>query len=198
MSRVLIETLFFAAIAVFLILKFVSILGQKQGFEGGGAKISPKKSFAAGPLDEIYKSDPTFDEGVFCQGAARAFESILSAYAGGHMETLQSLLSPEIYNDFVTAIEERRAAGQTLESRLLKLEELVIREAHVVGARAEIVVEFSSEQVHVLRDKEGSVLEGDPKQSEILRDLWTFSRILKSRDPNWILVKTEGHQLDAD
>jgi predicted lipid-binding transport protein (Tim44 family) len=65
----------------------------------------------------------------------------------------------------------------------------------VVGAEmrdrlARITVRFKSEQINVLRDAQGKVLEGDPQTAEEVIDLWTFERDTTSPDPNWILVET--------
>ena len=55
---------------------------------------------------------------------------------------------------------------------------------------ARITVRFKSEQINLLRDAQGKVLEGEPRTAEEVIDLWTFERDTQSRDPNWILVET--------
>ena len=35
------------------------------------------------------------------------------------------------------------------------------------------------------------VVDGDPDTIERVTDLWTFNRNIKSKNPNWTLVKTE-------
>jgi predicted lipid-binding transport protein (Tim44 family) len=52
------------------------------------------------------------------------------------------------------------------------------------------VVRFTSEQVNVVRDAEGKVLEGDPGTAEEVVDIWTFERDTRSADPNWTLAET--------
>jgi predicted lipid-binding transport protein (Tim44 family) len=36
------------------------------------------------------------------------------------------------------------------------------------------------------------VIEGDPKKVREVTDIWTFSRDVASRNPNWKLVATEA------
>ena len=35
---------------------------------------------------------------------------------------------------------------------------------------------------------------GDPSEVANITDIWTFSRQVKSRDPNWVLTATESPQ----
>ena len=62
--------------------------------------------------------------------------------------------------------------------------------AGMVGALARVTVRFTSEQIKVVRDAAGAVVEGDPRQIETVIDVWTFERDTRSRDPNWQLVET--------
>ncbi len=60
---------------------------------------------------------------------------------------------------------------------------------------ASVTVTFTSEQINVLKDSEGRILDGDPNAVSTITDVWTFARNTRSRDPNWTLVATDG---DAD
>jgi predicted lipid-binding transport protein (Tim44 family) len=62
--------------------------------------------------------------------------------------------------------------------------------AEMRGSVARITVRFKSEQINLLRDAEGKVLEGDPRTAEEVIDIWTFERNTTSPDPNWTLVET--------
>jgi predicted lipid-binding transport protein (Tim44 family) len=57
---------------------------------------------------------------------------------------------------------------------------------------AQVTVRFVSEQINVLRNAEGQVVDGNPNEVQKVIDLWTFRRNTKSNDPNWQLVKTES------
>ena len=54
-----------------------------------------------------------------------------------------------------------------------------------------ISVKFNSEQVQVLKDLKGKIIEGDNNQILTIIEKWTFSKNLKSKDPNWTLEKIE-------
>jgi len=44
----------------------------------------------------------------------------------------------------------------------------------------------------VSRDAQGTVVDGSADAVSEVNDIWTFSRQLGSRDPNWLLVATES------
>ena len=60
----------------------------------------------------------------------------------------------------------------------------------MVGSKARVTVQFTSEQINLTRDTAGDIVEGDPRQIDTVVDLWTFERDTRSRDPNWQLVET--------
>ncbi len=145
-----------------------------------------------GGVEDIRRHDPSFDPREFAAGARSAFEMILMAFAAGESKTLKPLLSPEVFGNFDTAIGQRTAAGQTLESTLVSIRSADVIEAWMEGRVANVTVKFVSEQIHVLRDKDGQVLEGDPNTIADVTDIWTFARDTRSRDPNWSLVATRS------
>ena len=49
-----------------------------------------------------------------------------------------------------------------------------------------------SELISATRDGAGEVIDGDPETVAEVKDVWTFSRDTRSRDPNWKLVATEA------
>jgi predicted lipid-binding transport protein (Tim44 family) len=62
----------------------------------------------------------------------------------------------------------------------------------VRGTIAEITVRFASDMIIVTRDAQGAIVSGSPSSPREVVDLWTFSRNLKSSDPNWLLIATGG------
>ena len=54
-----------------------------------------------------------------------------------------------------------------------------------------ITVEFNSEQINILKDCKGEVLEGDENFVQKITDIWTFERSLNAKNNNWILVSTK-------
>ncbi|MFM8801609.1 MAG: Tim44/TimA family putative adaptor protein [Tagaea sp.] len=142
-------------------------------------------------IDDIRRADPSFDAAGFVDGAKGAFEMIVLAFAQGDTAGLKPLLAPDVYRGFETAIKDRLAAKQTLETTLVGIRTAEIVEAKLDGRNAVVTVKFVSEQVNVTRDADGNVVDGEAAKVLRLTDQWTFARDTRSRDPNWALVRTE-------
>lgn len=143
-------------------------------------------------LVQIKMADPSFSVSGFLEGAAKAFEMIVEAYARGDTDTLKSLLSPEVYQQFATAIQERDDRGETMETELIVLKPPKAESITVDAGRAAIDVKFQSEQVNVVKNSAGEVIEGDREHVDSVTDIWTFAHELSNRDPNWVLVATRS------
>lgn len=143
-------------------------------------------------LKEIQAANKNFDAADFLQGASAAFEMIIETFAVGDKSTLRPLLSDDVYDDFTSAIKAREDSGEILENSLVGLKKVEILEAGLDGRIATLTVKFVSEQISVTCDAEGKVIDGDPEHIVQMIDIWTFSRNLRSRDPNWTLVETRS------
>jgi predicted lipid-binding transport protein (Tim44 family) len=141
-------------------------------------------------LTEISQTDPSFDLRQFQSGARLAFEMIVEAYAAGDKDALEPLLADPVFNGFSRAIDERAANEQSLDTQLIAVREPEVIEAGLVGSRARVTLRFNTEQVNVLRDRDGRILEGNPGSAEDVIDIWTFERDTQSNDPNWVLIET--------
>ncbi len=156
----------------------------------------PQEAQGGTPLEaglmQIKMVDKNFAAEAFQEGAQAAFEMIISTFAGDDAKALRPLLSNDVYGDFSGAITERQAAGHTLETTLVGISEAEIIEAELQARTAFVTVKFVSEQINVVRDKDGEVVEGDPTGVSKITDVWTFARNTRSRDPNWTLVATRS------
>ncbi len=141
-------------------------------------------------LAQIRLADQRFDLQKFLGGARAAFEMIVDAYAAGDKETLRPLLADDVFAGFERAIDQRKAAGHKFETQLTAVPTVEVIAAEMRGRDARITVRFKSEQINLLRDAQGKVLEGDPQTAEEVVDLWSFERDTTSQDPNWTLVET--------
>lgn len=151
----------------------------------------PSDPISAG-ITQIRIADPSFDRDGFVKGARSAFEMIVQAFARGETKQLRQLLNDEVYDRFAAAIKEREKAGETLETTLIGIKSAEVVGAKVEGRTAFVTISFVSEQVNVTRDKQGNVVDGDPNRVADVRDIWTFARNTRARDPNWTLVETES------
>src|SRR5690606_4699321 len=136
-------------------------------------------------------ADPSFAPDDFVAGATAAYEMIVSAYADGDRKTLKGLLSREVYDGFVAAIDEREARGETVRSNFVGIEKASIIQAEMKGTEANITLRIISQLISATLDKEGEVIEGDLAEVTDVNDVWTFARDTRSRDPNWHLIATE-------
>lgn len=224
-----IDTIFYAIIAVVLLVRLWSVLGRRNDDEKqrpnpfvtpapdlkdsqkndpkairsavvdtiADAYIALRPTHAApasltGGLEQIRTLDPSFDEKVFLQGARAAFTMIVEDFAKGDMNRIGRLLGPGVLPHFQNAIEARRKAGQTMESRIVRIRDAETVTARTEDARAVITIRFVSEQENTLRDASGQVINGEAGKVEEITDLWTFARDTKSGDPNWILTETRA------
>jgi predicted lipid-binding transport protein (Tim44 family) len=162
--------------------------GQAVETEAGIANLADG-SVKAG-LTQIRLADTRFDLRQFLRGARSAFEMTVEAYGAGDKNALRPLLADDVFEGFATAIDQRQAAGQTLDSQLIAIRAADVVEAGLQGSDARISVRFTSEQVNVVRDRDGNVVDGDPGVAEDVIDIWTFERDTGSTDPNWMLVET--------
>ena len=143
-------------------------------------------------LTQLKIADPSFEESHFLDGARGAFEMILDAFAGGDKSRLHALLADETFDRFAGEIDRRAAAGETLETTLVSFEAPEIADARVDGGRAAVTVRFSTEQVNLVRNEAGEVVDGDEAEVSRIVDIWTFERDLRSSDPNWRLAETRS------
>ncbi len=141
-------------------------------------------------LVEIIKTDKDFDVYVFLQAAQDAFAYIVESFAEGDREVLKDLLGEEVYNAFDKAITARASAGETMVSEIHSIKKSEILEAGLNGRNAFITVRFWADETSVTRDEDSNIISGHPEKTTLMRDVWTFSRDLKSRDPRWLVVET--------
>ena len=205
------DIIFFAMVAAFLVLRLRSVLGRRTGTEqppqrwGAGepggtvvdfptarrsaAEPEPGSPVSRG-LDQIRAADPAFDLDAFLAGARAAFAMIVQAFAEGDKPGLRRLLAPEVFANFATAIDARQAQGETLTTELVSFRALAPIAAGLDGEMAVITVRFVTDQVNLLRDAQGRVIEGTPDRVVEVKDDWTFRRDPRAPDPNWLLVAT--------
>ena len=136
--------------------------------------------------------DPHFDEAGFLDGAARAYEMILTAFANDDLTDVRGFLSDDVAAGFEEAIAARQAAGQKLETRILRLDRPALDDAEVEGDKVRLDVRLRAEIISAsyLAD---SVLDEDnlPPPTTSL-DIWSFEGTHNSANPNWQLVATRA------
>ncbi len=154
--------------------------------------LAPEGSSLNEGLRAIAAADRSFDPEPFLAGAKSAYEMIVTAFAEGDRKALKTLLSREVYDGFVNAITQRESRGETIEFRFVGIDKAEITDASLKASTEQITVRFHSKLISATHDKNGAVIDGDPVHVGDVTDIWTFSRDVGSRDPNWKLVATES------
>jgi len=217
---VIVEIVILAMIAAFLGLRLYSVLGQRAEHEEEaiphrfdandderGPLAAPKAAAAIQArapqrfdglmpavergVREIAAADPRFDIIGFLEGAKGAYEMVLEAFWKGDRETLKELCDADVYASFSGAIDAREQAGQTLDNKLIRIEETRIHSAVLDGRMARVAVLFISDIAAVTRDSDGNVIAGSLDDAIESRDIWTFSRDVGSPRPDWLLDETD-------
>jgi predicted lipid-binding transport protein (Tim44 family) len=143
----------------------------------------------------IRSRDAAFDLVRFLASACGAYETIVTAFSEGDKDTLQRLVSPEVYEIFLAEIIERERKGERVETTFVHIGQPEVAAADIMGDRALITVHFVSEIFHITRSRTGEPV-GDTASdtsatSQSTVDLWTFARAMTSHDRAWALVATE-------
>lgn len=219
MSGDMIELLILVAIAAGVLFYLRSIIGTRTGHEGPPARFGRSEvggpaednvapmtpmpeeeseavksldSDSRKALDGMTAAEPSFILDEFLDGARAAYEMILMAYEEGDRDTLKSLLTPDVFAAFDTVIAEREEKGLRVEARFIGVRDVrPVRLAFEPEmAEADVTLRFVGEMITAVRDNENRVVEGDPNEIRRQTDVWTFSRVMGSRNPNWLLTAT--------
>ncbi len=143
-------------------------------------------------LDAIAGADRSFTPESFLSGARTAYDMVVHAFAAGDSASLSNLMAPEAFANFDNAIRARAAAGQTMSTTVVSIDDATIVGAQLLGSTAQLRARFTAKLVSATRDAQGAVVDGSPNAVVDHIDLWTFARDIRSRDPNWRLTATES------
>ena len=155
-------------------------------------KFAQESSDLGDGLTQIANADQTFDPDQFMEGAEIAYEMIISSFSEGDKRTLKRLLAKDVFAGFSDAIDQREAQNQTMTTQFVGFEKVSMLEAGLEDKQAEITVKFKSSLIRYIQGQDGDIVEGDEKAIEKITDIWTFSRSVSGRDPNWKLISTKS------
>ena len=209
------DIIFLAIVALWLIFKLFSIIGQDldgntEAFKGMAAKEPAKEETEAesaqetvidvtptvqsakvtGIVKKIKAIDSDFDENQFLQGTIFCFKTVLEAFSNGDKKSLKDLLLPKIYKVFAAEIDTRADRKYHAVKQVVSIIESRIDAVNCKATTIEVAVCFVSDQIDVLYDGQNRVISGHPKDIVRLKDRWVFNRSLKSKKSNWYLKDT--------
>ena len=192
-----IDIILLAMFAGFIILRLRNILGRKTGHQGKPmGRYFPKgmevlkdiennEAIRSGNIDEEAKKQ-------FLKGADLAYEQIITFFAKGDKKSLKGLLSKNLFADFSQVIDERKQKELKYETTFIGIKSSKILEFKKIENIYKVTVNFVSEIITCVRDKNNQVLEGNPDTIKTVNDVWKFSKNMWSQDPTWYLVETSN------
>ena len=187
-----IDILLLAMIAGFIFLRLRGILGRKTGFEENISTSFPhdvphktnEKKIDAKNFDENAKKE-------FLNGAKIAYETIITDFAKGDLKKIKSLLDNKIFDQFKNSIKDRETKGLISDTTFIGINSAEIKEHKETNNILEVTVDFVSEIISCVRNKEKKIISGDPEKIKKVHDTWKFCRDIRSNNPNWYLKETQ-------
>jgi len=188
-----IDIILLAMIAGFIFLRLRGILGKKTGFEEDINSSFNKKTPEVKPVVKL--NSETFDEKEkkeFLKGAQIAYETIVTSFSKGKLKDIKSLLDINVYEQFHNALDERKSKNYSSETTFIGINSAEIKNHQQNKNMLEVTVEFVSEIISCIRDKENKIISGDPEKVKKVNDVWKFSKDSRSTNPNWLLIDTQA------
>ena len=192
-----IDIILLAMFAGFIILRLRNILGRKTGHQGKPmSRYFPKgmevlkdiennQAIKEGNVDEEAKKQ-------FLKGADVAYEQIITFFAKGDKKSLKNLLGERLFNDFAEVIDNRKKKELKYETTFIGLKSSKILEFKKIENIYKVTVNFVSEIINCVKDKNNKIVEGNPDTIKTVNDVWKFSKNMWSQDPSWYLVETSN------
>jgi len=186
-----IDIILLAMIAGFIFLRLRGILGKKTGFEGK-IKTQFEKEFQKSKPKPINEN---FDEEAqknFLKGARIAYETIITDFSDSDNKLIASkpLLSKKIHDQFKEALLDRKEKGHFAEITFIGIKSAVIKTHKKIEESLEVTVDFVSEIITCIKDRDKKIISGDGEKIKTVYDTWVFSKDIKSANPNWLLINT--------
>ena len=192
-----IDIILLAMFAGFIILRLRNILGRKTGHQGKPINryfprgvevlkdIENNEAIKSGNVDEEAKKQ-------FLKGADIAYEQIIISLAKGDKKSLKVLLGKELFNNFSEVIDEREEKQLKYETTFIGIKSSKILEFKKIENIYKVTVNFVSEIITCVKDKNDKIVEGNPDTIKTVNDVWKFSKNMWSQDPTWYLVETSN------
>ena len=188
-----IDIILLAMIAGFIFLRLRGILGEKTGFEEDINSSFPHEAPPVQPVSDL--NAETFDDKAkkeFVKGAEIAYETIITNFAKGKLKDIKSLLDKSVYKQFEDAINDRDSKKLSSETTFIGINSAEVKDHHQNKNMLEVTVEFVSEIISCVKDKDNKIVSGDPEKIKKVLDTWKFSKDSRSANPNWLLIDTQA------
>ena len=189
------DIILLAMIAGFIFLRLRGILGKKTGFEGKISTQFEKEFQKIKPNPNPKLGNENFDEETqkdFLYGARIAYETIITDFSDSDNKLIASkpLLSKKIHDQFKEALLDRENKGHFAEITFIGIKSAVVKTHKKIEGSLEVTVDFVSEIITCIKDKDEKIISGDREKIKTVYDSWVFSKDIKSSNPNWLLIDT--------
>jgi len=188
-----IDIILLAMIAGFIFLRLRGILGKRTGHEEN-VSSSFSHDFSLKNTEEKL-NEKNFNEKAkneFLNGAKVAYETIITNFSSGNIKEIKSLLDKKVFNEFNEAVKERNNKGFISEATFIGINSADIKNYKLLNNMFEVTVDFVSEIISCVKDKNKKIISGDPQKIKKVYDTWKFSKDVRSVNPNWFLVDTQA------
>ena len=188
-----IDIILLAMIAGFIFLRLRGILG-KRNINEENIDTGFSSNFSAEKIIKDNLEEKNFDESAkeeFLKGAKIAYETIVTSFATGNLKKIKYLLDKKVFDQFNESLKERTNKGYKSETTFIGISSASIKEHNKKNNILEVTVDFVSEIISCVKDKEDKILSGDPDKVKKVFDTWKFSKDIKSNSPNWLLIDTQ-------
>ena len=128
-----------------------------------------------------------WNENAFLTAAKFVFQKISTAFANCDLKELKRALAPDVYQVFEADILARQAKKQKMDFSLICFDSADI--VKKTPNNDEVTVRFKTEQINLLKDEKGKIVEGDGMSIAIMQDIWVFKQIGKEA---WIVTSTQS------
>ena len=186
-----IDIILLAMIAGFIFLRLRGILGKRTGHEENhnvSFKLPKEKIFEKNENKSNFDDEAKKD---FIKGAKIAYETIIIDFAAGNLKNIKSLLDKKVFDQFNEALRERKNNDFISNTTFIGINSASIKEYQQINNMLEVTVDFVSEIISFVKDKENKILSGDPEKVKKVFDTWKFSKDSRSNNPNWLLINTQ-------
>ena len=186
-----IDIILLAMIAGFIFLRLRGILGRRTGHEENhnvNFKFPKEKIFEKNESKSNFNEEAQKD---FIKGAKIAYETIIIDFAAGNLKNIKSLLDKKVFDQFNEALRERKNNDFISNTTFIGINSASIKEYQQINNILEVTVDFVSEIISFVKDKENKILSGDPEKVKKVFDTWKFSKDSRSNNPNWLLINTQ-------
>jgi predicted lipid-binding transport protein (Tim44 family) len=128
----------------------------------------------------------------FLKGAEVAYEQIITYFAKGDKKSLKPLLEKEMFNRFSEVIDERKNKQLKSETTFIGFKSTKILEFKKIENVYKVTVNFVSEMITYVKDKNNQIIEGNPDTIKTVNDVWRFAKNMWNEDPTWYLIDTSS------